>query len=250
MSCRHLFNKKIEINRSLNWKEINKIKIEENFERLIPASYLPEKIIVDSFYFKIGIKGAIPEVYVRETIMKKLIKAADLLPKGYKLLVYDGWRPYQVQKKLHDLLLKKYKDKLTNRELKEFINKYVAPPSKDEKSPSPHLTGGAVDLTIINDKGIVLDMGTKFDHLGPKSNTFYYEDKLNLGLKLSQNEKKILENRRLLFNIMTNQGFTNFPEEWWHYDYGNQNWIYFSGEDEKPAFYGKSIPDLPWQIKY
>lgn len=35
---------------------------------------------------------------------------------------------------------------------------------------------------------------------------------------------------------MLAQGFTNIPTEWWHFDYGNSNWAYFS---EQPfAYYG------------
>ena len=46
-------------------------------------------------------------------------------------------------------------------------------------------------------------------------------------------------NRRILFNLMIEQGFTNHPLEWWHYNFGNHPWaedlktnpVYDSAED-------------------
>lgn len=42
-------------------------------------------------------------------------------------------------------------------------------------------------------------------------------------------------NRRLLYTVMVEAGFTNYPLEWWHYDYGDQFWGHLSKRD---AIYG------------
>ncbi|MCG4287414.1 D-alanyl-D-alanine dipeptidase, partial [Lactobacillaceae bacterium KNUT 0156] len=52
------------------------------------------------------------------------------------------------------------------------------------------------------------------------------------------------ENRRLLYHVMTQAGFTNYIEEWWHFDYGNQNWATVSKRDF--AVYGATKPAFPW----
>ena len=39
----------------------------------------------------------------------------------------------------------------------------------------------------------------------------------------------IKENRRLLYSAMIDTGFTNLPSEWWHYDYGDENWAKAKG---------------------
>lgn len=65
-------------------------------------------------------------------------------------------------------------------------------------------------------------MGTSFDDFNEKSNTRYYEQLIDAGKKLSDEELIVSNNRRLLFHIMNRVGFTSYPEEWWHYDYGNQ----------------------------
>ena len=48
-------------------------------------------------------------------------------------------------------------------------------------------------------------------------------------------EKDIVvrDNRRLLYNVMTEAGFTNLPSEWWHYDYGDKFWAHFTKPSEK-----------------
>ena len=38
----------------------------------------------------------------------------------------------------------------------------------------------------------------------------------------------------MLYNAMTNAGFTNLPSEIWHYDYGNRAWAFYNN---KPSIY-------------
>jgi D-alanyl-D-alanine dipeptidase len=66
-------------------------------------------------------------------------------------------------------------------------------------------------------------MGTPFDYFGEEAHTAFYEEKQINGTLLPI-ETEILNNRRLLFHAMTNAGFSNYPFEWWHFDYGNQFW--------------------------
>ena len=54
----------------------------------------------------------------------------------------------------------------TNNQLNEEAQRYVSIPSADLTRPSPHATGGAVDLSVLDPNGRLLDMGTKFDHFG------------------------------------------------------------------------------------
>jgi D-alanyl-D-alanine dipeptidase len=80
-------------------------------------------------------------------------------------------------------------------------------------------------LTIVDEQGKPLDMGTEFDSFKETAHTAYFE---------KQNGKQaeaIRENRRLLYHVMTAAGFTNLPTEWWHYDYGDRFWAYYKGQD-------------------
>lgn len=230
-----------------SWDEARKLKIAECNEKLVPLSLCPDKILVNPQYYIQNIAGALPECYARETVHKKIIEAASLLPPGYRFVVLDCWRPLKVQQALFDSLkneLKRRYPSLSEEELTDKTLTYVALPSRDAQKPSPHNTGGAVDLTIADENGLLLNMGTDFDDSTAKAGTAYFEQQLAKGAKLSLPELEALKNRRLLFHVLTSVGFTNYPDEWWHYDYGNQNWAWMSGSEY--AIYGKIAPAFPW----
>jgi len=79
-------------------------------------------------------------------------------------------------------------------------------------------------------------MGTPYDEFGTRANIRYFEEKIEIGERLSSKDTIILNKKRLLFNIMIEEGFTNYPVEWWHYDYGNQFWAKIKGVN---AIYGR-----------
>ncbi|MBC7194747.1 MAG: M15 family metallopeptidase [Caldisericia bacterium] len=226
-----------------NWDEIRSIKIIECNENLVPLNLYPEKIINHPEYFIEGLKNSFPICFTRESIYEKLIKASELLPEGYKFVIFDAYRPVELQQSLFDSYkekLKKENPNLNEEELVKLTLNFVALPSYDENKPSPHNTGGAIDLSICDNRGRLLNMGTYFDEMCEKANTRYFEEKLERGENLSDEELEILKNRRLLFHIMTYFDFTNFSNEWWHYDFGDQLWAYHKGKNY--AIYGRTKP--------
>jgi len=238
--------------KKFSWKGVWKQKIKESGEKLVPLSLVPENILVRPQYYLQNIKGALPECYTRNGNLNRLVNVAKKLPSGYKLLIFDAWRSEAVQLDIYDKYCKKLKKKMPEKEeskLKELTEVFVALPSNDPQTPSPHITGGSIDLTIVDDRGRMLDMGTGFDEMNKKTYTLYYEKLLVNGKKLSTREEKILNNRRLLYNIMSSEGFTNYPNEWWHFDYGNQVWA-FMRNNGNPAIYGITLPSpLPkWEF--
>ncbi|RDI11143.1 D-alanyl-D-alanine dipeptidase [Flavobacterium sp. AG291] len=114
--------------------------------------------------------------------------------KGYTLVIYDCYRPYGYQKVMYDI-----------------VNdpRYVAPPGKG----SNHNRGRAIDLSLANESGNLLDMGTPFDDFTELSH--YDADGLS---------KEARRNRKLLRAIMKKAGFTPYNNEWWHFDYKKQNY--------------------------
>lgn len=176
-------------------------------------------------YFEQGIPGAVKEPMLRKGAFERLQKAASFLPAGYRLLVFDAWRPYAVQKGLYDTYyeqLHKQNPQWSAEKLAEETRFYVSPPSTDIMNPSVHASGGAVDVTITDADGNMLDMGTAFDDFTSLANTAAFEQ--------SDNET-VRNNRRMLYNCMLAAGFTNLPSEWWHYDYGNGFWACFNNTE-------------------
>lgn len=186
-------------------------------------------------YYEMGIPGATDKCYMRRKVADLILEASQYLPEGLSFRIYDAWRPSRVQ----EALFYNYMEHLSSlsenagKSREEIYQKaimFVSFPSKDPKKPFVHSTGGAVDLTIVDKDFRELDMGTKFDDFSDRAHTAYYET----APMRDDAFKQIRRNRRLLYNIMTGVGFTNLPSEWWHYDYGDRFWSYYTN---KPAVY-------------
>ncbi|TVY07787.1 M15 family metallopeptidase [Paenibacillus cremeus] len=193
---------------------------------------LSPKIQVYPFYHQTNIAGALADCFLRESVVTKLIEAAKHLPDEHFFVVLDGYRPYEVQLELYRMIKRDIEARgefRSEEEVAKEVAKYVAYPSPNIETPSPHMTGGAVDLTIGTASGW-LDMGTDFDDFTVKAQTTWFEQLS----EPDERELQIRDNRRLLYHAMTSAGFANYENEWWHYDYGNQRWAMETGQT---AFY-------------
>lgn len=186
-----------------------------------------ESYIVEMQYPLLGMKHAEKHCFVRQEVQQRLIQAASLLPAGFRFKILDAWRPFALQKELFYT----YREKIivdfkltdcTKEKQNEFISQFVSLPRRNCTYPPVHTTGGAIDLTIIDDKGEELPMGTEFDEFSDRVNTSCFE---------GTNNTEVRDNRRLLYNSMIQAGFTNLPSEWWHYDYGDRFWASYQKRD-------------------
>jgi len=145
--------------------------------------------------------GDLEECYLRHEVVEMLTTAQTLLEekrKGCQIIVYDCLRPRSVQYKMWRLV------KGTGEE------EYVADPEKG----SIHNFGAAVDASIVDQEGNLLDMGTPFDYFGDLAQP-RYEDRFFREGALTKNQ---IENRRLLRTVMKKSGFQTIPDEWWHFN--------------------------------
>lgn len=117
-----------------------------------------------------------------------------LMKKGYRLKMFDCFRPLPIQQRLWD----KFKNP-----------SYVTPPSKG----SMHNRGLAVDLTIVDSQGKELDMGTEFDFFGKEAHHTY-----------KAHSDTIEQNRQLLKSTLESHGFKGIRTEWWHYSYSKHRY--------------------------
>jgi len=139
--------------------------------------------------------------YLQADVAAMLAKASKLLQEKYpkyRLLVLDAARPLSVQQKMWDAV------KGTPN------NIYVANPRKT----GLHNYGAAVDVTITNNYGIAIDMGTPFDYFGLEAQPAKEKEMLKQG-KLTQEQ---LDNRQLLRSVMNQAGFVTYQREWWHFN--------------------------------
>ena len=205
-------------------------------EELVSVTdHFGEKILVEPVYFNQGYEGASEKCFIRKGAAERLEKALLSLPRGLTFKVFDGWRSVTTQQSLYEKYYRSVKENnpsMDERELEEETRKFVSKPSLDPEAPSVHNTGGAIDLTLFDlEEQRELDMGTAFDDFTVKAYTHFFEEEK---AKLCEDREKIRDNRRLLCHCMTGAGFTNLPTEWWHYDYGDNFWSFYTG---KPAIY-------------
>lgn len=142
------------------------------------------------------------KAWLRPEAAQMLIKAQQLLKaeySGYSLIVYDAARPMSVQRKMWNLV--RGTDK-TN---------YVSNPAN---GGGLHNYGMAVDVSILDEAGKPLAMGTPVDFFGEAAHT-YQEDILLKEGKITEEE---FQNRRLLRRIMKQAGFRTILYEWWHFN--------------------------------
>ncbi len=248
-------DKKIPFIESIENKKENYRKFPINFENEFFKEDVFEirkfGIAGDNFYFRKDnppyferIPNSIPDLFLRKTVIEKLQRVNERLSKlDLALYAFDCYRPIEVQNYFYDFwfpnYLKKVNPKLSGKELEKEVAKYWAKGAKsssevDLNSPSPHSTGGAIDLTIRRKNGEHLFMGSIFDDVTAVSNTDFFEQKL-AKTQLSFSDQEALQNRRFLYWLMAEEDFVNNPTEWWHFSYGDQMWAKISGK--KSAIY-------------
>ena len=138
--------------------------------------------------------------------------ADELRAKGYRLKVFDAYRPQSAVDNfmawagdLNDTRMKKYfYPELTKDVL--FPQGYI-----DEKSG--HSRGSTIDLTLFDmNTGKEVDMGGTFDYFGERSHPDFKGDLT----------RKQIANRKILRDAMLRHGFKPLDTEWWHFTLKNE----------------------------
>jgi len=222
----------------------NKIPIKDNGDKLIA---IPSclKFLDPHPYSLLGApyKDKTSIWKLREEVVNRLVKVNDYLisKSSFNLLIYDSWRPLEVQefmfKRAFLLECEKLDIDASLENMKSYpsilkkVEKFWAYPSFDASCPPPHSTGGALDVCLCDKKGNIVDMGSKVDQMDETSYPDFYENKKN-GQAIIWNSR-----RNLLMEIMTKFGFAQHPNEWWHFSYGDQLWAWKNKKAN--ALYGK-----------
>lgn len=192
--------------------------------------------------YYVSIPGSIEGLYLRASVAERLMSVnSHLALAGVELWLFDAWRPQAIQRYFHDVWfpewLRARNPRLFGQELVDEVEKYWAAPTANQNSPSPHSTGGAVDLTLVfRETRQPLYMGGVFDELTELAWTDRYE---HMECS-SMSDEEARANRRLLYWAMTEAGFANNPTEWWHYSWGDQLWARLNGQPA--AHYGSCVP--------
>lgn len=149
-----------------------------------------------------AVHEGISKAWLRPEAAAKLVEAQRLLKEkhtDWSLIVYDAARPMSVQRKMWGIV--RGTDK-TN---------YVSNPAN---GGGLHNYGMAVDVSIVDETGKALPMGSPVDFFGEEAHINNEEALLKSG-KITKEE---LNNRLLLRKVMRDAGFRTILYEWWHFN--------------------------------
>jgi zinc D-Ala-D-Ala dipeptidase len=153
----------------------------EDLRYATPDNFMKKKVYPDN-----------AQCYLRKESLERLAVAAERLrAQGYRLKLYDCYRPHAVQWKMWEVFPKPG---------------YVADPRKG----SNHNRGGAVDLGLVKLDGTEVEMPTPYDTFTEAAHHGY-----------SGGTQTARKHREILREAMTAAGFTINKMEWWHYDVPN-----------------------------
>ncbi len=192
--------------------ELDAVEIRDNGEPLVDFLKLCPRLVLAPrhpvFEF--------PRVHLlRETVARKLCQAANALPAGLTFHVVEGYRPIEVQRAMFEHAIgeahRRFPDWPTEK-LRIEAGRYSAPP--DAKTPPPHTTGAAFDITIVDENAQELDFISPFELL----------DVRGAAMNARGLSETAQANRALLNRVLESQGLTNYVDEWWHWSYGDNGW--------------------------
>ena len=202
------------------------------------------KVYINLFLYKIGLKHILPsaiinhkpikesgeklvkydDVFVRESVAHMLDKATGLLPNGYSFKILCGYRSHQEQQKNWDNGIKKLIKQYPNLSISEIENLNRKMNADPRNGFGPHQTGGAIDITLLY-KNKPVDMGGEY--MSDIHSKTYSKNITNI-------QKT---NRKFLIDALDTVGFQNYPNEWWHWSFGDR--AYAAYKNKSFAIYGK-----------
>lgn len=165
----------------------------------------------------------------RRGLADRLVTAAQALPDGLELLIVEAFRSPVRQAEYWNHYrseLHEHYPGLSEERLYELASRWVAPPDV-----APHSTGGAVDLTLCDDAGVELDLGSPLDATPEQSEGACYTD--------AEVAEPAATNRATLLRVLRSAGLVNYPTEWWHWSYGERYWAFHTGAEH--ALYGPVV---------
>lgn len=174
---------------------VNEIKLPKEVEGFVLLKDMDNDFVIDLRYAtedNFTKKKIYPNdiCVLRKETASKLVKANEQFKKlGYRIKIWDAYRPVYVQKIFWNIV----KD-----------SRFVANPAN---GGSIHNKGCAVDITLVDESSNELVMPSSFDDFSEKA----YRKNSNM----AEEAKK---NMNLLTEVMVQSGFKPIDTEWWHFD--------------------------------
>jgi len=209
----------------------------------------------------VPVPGAPTNMHLRQSVAETLVKInsalqspviADFFGGEVELYVEDALRPVSLQVQLHDQLipelLRANNPNISEQEITERLKDLIAVPSVDPSRPSPHSTGGVLDIILRykqDNRGYVAGSQVPMGHRDGDTSERILPDYFELNKPQNDEDITAQRNRRAYYAIMTGSAFgvdTGLvcnPTEWWHWGAGDQLSARVSGRE---AYYSLAEP--------
>lgn len=149
---------------------------------------------------------------VRAGLAARLRRAQVALPVGLSLRVVEGHRSAAEQHAINVRYGAPVDGAAPDARPRGVASRLAVP-----AAVAPHLTGAAVDVTLVDGRGRELDMGTEIDRS--------VVDRL----ASADVPADVCRRRALLARALTRVGLVNCPDQWWHWSYGDRYWALLTG---------------------
>lgn len=188
---------------------------------------------------------------LRRGVIERLLAAQQHLQQHHpqlRLAVFDAWRPLAVQAYMVQHAIGAECERLgldpsqpgpALAAVVDEVGRFWAPPSADPRTPPPHSTGAAVDLTLIDGEGQPVAMGSEIDAIGAVSEPDHWLLQAQALPPGTARDQALAwhRHREALRSAMLQAGFAQHPNEWWHFSHGDQLWAW---QQQQPlAIYGR-----------
>jgi len=157
---------------------------------------------------------------IRPAIKDRLMAASGALPDGLCLMLYEAFRSRARQHELWQPVFAQISadhPDWTPKQHYTETSRWVSPP---DGFGSGHQAGAAIDITLATNNRKPLDMGTGMQAFTPLTPT------------ASDVPDTARQNRDVLVNTLQAQGLINYPDEWWHFSYGDRLWAEVTGQTQ------------------
>ena len=184
------------------------------------GEYIPDVLLDVRYYSTYNFVGARIDGYESPIVLLTRQAAdalrpvnADMLSQGYRLVLYDGYRPQRAVDHFA-----RWAEDLSADAMKPVFYHDVDKADLFEQGfiarRSGHSRGSTIDLTLLDAAtGQLVDMGGPFDFFGELSHPDY------TGVTPAQQA-----NRMRLREAMLKHGFKPLSTEWWHFTLQNEPW--------------------------
>ena len=230
-------------------KPYQTIPIQDCGEPLVPIPLESFSVVQPHPYQVLGAPyGDRSPYWLRTSVVEALLQAQALLQEsqpGWQIQLFDAYRPIPVQRFMVDYTAHELAKQqgleftelsdLERHTLLTQVYQFWALPSTDPNTPPPHSTGAAVDITLVDEAGHPVEMGSPIDELSERSYPDYFQQFSDLS------SQHIHAHRCQLRQALVLAGFQQHPNEWWHFSKGDQLWAWLSSqvnEQLQIAYYG------------